>query len=120
MSADAQKQAASRAAADLIEPGMKVGLGTGSTAAHFIAALGARKLGGLRCVPTSSASEALARQAGLDVTVRQLLQHQTISELAATTGSLGPTEEQPPEPAGVLKGCDPFVETPEVSRCRNL
>jgi ribose 5-phosphate isomerase A len=65
MSAEDQKRAASEAAASLVEPGMKVGLGTGSTAAFFIAALGARSLRGLRCVATSSASEALARAAGL-------------------------------------------------------
>ncbi len=65
MSAEAQKRAAAEAAAQLVEPRMKVGLGTGSTAAFFIAALGARKLPGLRCVATSEASAALARDAGL-------------------------------------------------------
>lgn len=68
MSADAQKRAAGEAAARLVEPGMKVGLGTGSTAAHFIAALGERKLPGLRCVATSEAAAALARTAGLLLT----------------------------------------------------
>lgn len=65
MSEEPQKRAAAEAAALLVEPRMKVGLGTGSTAAYFIAALGARKLPGLKCVATSEASAALARAAGL-------------------------------------------------------
>ena len=44
MSADAQKQAAGEAAARLVETGMVVGLGTGSTAAWFVKALAARNL----------------------------------------------------------------------------
>ena len=42
MTADAQKQAAGEAAAELVEAGMVVGLGTGSTAAWFVKALAAR------------------------------------------------------------------------------
>jgi ribose 5-phosphate isomerase A len=68
MSADAQKRAAGEAAAALVEPGMKVGLGTGSTAVCFVRALAARKLEGLRCVPTSEATGALARELGLSLT----------------------------------------------------
>ena len=44
MDADAQKRAAGEAAAALVESGMVVGLGTGSTAAWFVRALAARKL----------------------------------------------------------------------------
>lgn len=62
---DAQKQAAGDAAAALVEPGMKLGLGTASTANAFIRALAARGLAGLRCVPTSEATAALARELGL-------------------------------------------------------
>jgi ribose 5-phosphate isomerase A len=65
MSADDQKRAAGEAAALHVEPGMVVGLGTGSTAAWFVKALAARKLTGLRCVPTSEATADLARDLGL-------------------------------------------------------
>src|SRR5262245_8121565 len=61
-----EKRSAARAAAGLIEEGMVVGLGTGSTVAHFLAALAARRLG-LRCVATSPATEELARGLGLPV-----------------------------------------------------
>jgi ribose 5-phosphate isomerase A len=65
--ADDRKRAAALKALDLVEPGMIVGLGTGSTAAHFVKALGERVAGGLKItgVPTSAAAEALARDAGI-------------------------------------------------------
>lgn len=68
MSVDAEheKRLAAEAAADLVEPGMTVGLGTGSTAARFLHALAARALE-LRCVATSPATEAEARRLGLRV-----------------------------------------------------
>ncbi len=44
---------AAEAAAQLIEPGMRVGLGTGRTVARLLPALAARGLAGLRCVATS-------------------------------------------------------------------
>lgn len=56
--------------AAMIEPGMVLGLGTGSTAALAIEALGLRiaKTGlSVRGVPTSFASERLARKAGIEV-----------------------------------------------------
>ena len=62
---DLQKQIAGEAAAERVEAGMVVGLGTGSTAAWFVKALAARKLGGLRCVPTSERTADLARDLGL-------------------------------------------------------
>ena len=62
MTADAQKRATGEAAALHVEPGMVVGLGTGSTAAWFVKALAARQLDGLRCVPTSEATADLARE----------------------------------------------------------
>jgi ribose 5-phosphate isomerase A len=70
MSADAQKKAAAIAALKYIEPGMKVGLGTGSTANHFIHALAERVKGGLAvsCVPTSKATQELAKSLGLTMT----------------------------------------------------
>ncbi len=67
MTPEEQKKAAAVAALDYIEDGMKVGLGTGSTANHFIDALGARVKEGLNvvCVPTSIASEERARALGI-------------------------------------------------------
>jgi ribose 5-phosphate isomerase A len=61
----AQKRAAARAAAALIEDGMRVGLGTGSTVAHLLPAIAERALKGLRCVATSPATERAARALGL-------------------------------------------------------
>ncbi|MDH4386541.1 MAG: ribose-5-phosphate isomerase RpiA [Caulobacter sp.] len=64
MSADSQKQAAGEAAAALVEDGMVVGLGTGSTAAWFVRALAARGLD-IRGVPTSDSTSDLARELGI-------------------------------------------------------
>ncbi|HEX7760404.1 MAG TPA: ribose-5-phosphate isomerase RpiA [Caulobacteraceae bacterium] len=60
MSADDQKRAAGEAAVELIEPGMIVGLGTGSTAAAFVRALAIRRVD-IRGVATSEATADLAR-----------------------------------------------------------
>lgn len=68
MSAETQKRAAGEAAAALVGDGTTVGLGTGSTAAFFVRALGARAAAEglkLRCVATSTATEDLARSVGL-------------------------------------------------------
>lgn len=67
MSLDAQKRRAAIEAADLVEPDMIVGLGTGSTATHFIACLIDRAREGLKiaCIPTSERSAAQARDGGL-------------------------------------------------------
>ena len=62
---DLQKRNAGEAAAQCVEAGMVVGLGTGSTAAWFVKALAARGLPGLRCVPTSDRTADLARDLGL-------------------------------------------------------
>ncbi|HEY2752679.1 ribose-5-phosphate isomerase RpiA [Phenylobacterium sp.] len=67
--AEAQKRAAGEAAARLVESGMVVGLGTGSTAAWFVKALGARGLD-ITCVATSTATAQLA--AGLGLTIAEL------------------------------------------------
>ena len=64
MDADAQKKASGEAAAQLVESGMVVGLGTGSTAAWFVKALAARKLDILG-VPTSLATANLAQSLGI-------------------------------------------------------
>ena len=65
--AERQKEAAARAAAELVADGMRVGLGTGSTVAHFLPALAARGLTGLRCVATSPATEQAALALGLSI-----------------------------------------------------
>ena len=61
------KRAAAEAAAALIEDGMRVGLGTGSTVAYLLPALAERGLRGLRCAATSPATERAARALGLIV-----------------------------------------------------
>ena len=64
--ADEQKRAVGEAAAALVEDGMVVGLGTGSTAAEFVKALGARRLK-ITCVATSVATAELAASLGMTV-----------------------------------------------------
>ncbi len=67
MSADIAKINAAAAALDFVEDGMLLGLGTGSTAAHFVRLLGERVKKGLkvRGVPTSEATDRLAREVGV-------------------------------------------------------
>ena len=69
MSADDYKKMAARAAVELVRPEMTLGLGTGSTAAHFIAALGEKVRSGLyvRAVPTSKDTAAKASAAGIEL-----------------------------------------------------
>ena len=62
----AEKRAAAETAAALVESGMWVGLGTGSTVAELLPPLGARRLD-ITCVATSPATEELAVAHGLDV-----------------------------------------------------
>jgi ribose 5-phosphate isomerase A len=67
---DLQKKHAGEAAALLVQSGMTVGLGTGTTAAYLVKALGARAAAEgltLRCVSTSEATAALAVSVGLVV-----------------------------------------------------
>ena len=66
---DRRKDAAARAAAELVQDGMSVGLGTGSTVAHLLSALGERagELQDARCVATSPATARIARELGLSV-----------------------------------------------------
>jgi ribose 5-phosphate isomerase A len=65
--ADDEKRIAAEAAAELVEDGMTVGLGTGSTVAHLLPAIAARGLSGIRCVATSIATEEQARGLGIPV-----------------------------------------------------
>jgi ribose 5-phosphate isomerase A len=63
-SAESEKRAAAEAAAALVEDGMIVGLGTGSTVAYLLAALAARRPD-IRCIATSPQTEQAARERGL-------------------------------------------------------
>jgi ribose 5-phosphate isomerase A len=67
VSGDDEKRIAAEAAAELVEDGMTVGLGTGSTVAHLLPAIAARRLSGIRCVATSVATEEQARGLGVPV-----------------------------------------------------
>ncbi len=69
MSDDLKRRAAEAAMAE-IRPGMRLGLGTGSTARHFVDLLGARVASGFDCicVPTSEATAAQARGLGIPLT----------------------------------------------------
>jgi ribose 5-phosphate isomerase A len=61
-----EKQAAAEAAADLVEDGMTVGLGTGSTVAFLLPALARRSLD-IVCAATSPRTEQAARELGLRI-----------------------------------------------------
>jgi ribose 5-phosphate isomerase A len=66
VSVQSEKKLAAEAAAQLVEDGMIVGLGTGSTVAYLLPALAVRGLD-LRCVATSPATEHTARELGIKV-----------------------------------------------------
>jgi ribose 5-phosphate isomerase A len=70
MSADLHKRAAAARAMDFVRPGMRLGLGTGSTAKHFVDLLGERARGGLDviAVPTSEATREQAQRCGIRLT----------------------------------------------------
>jgi ribose 5-phosphate isomerase A len=70
MTSDTLKGQAAAAAAELIRPGMRLGLGTGSTARHLVDIVGARVKSGLDvvCVPTSEATRAQAAALGIPLT----------------------------------------------------
>jgi ribose 5-phosphate isomerase A len=67
MTEDLSKFNAAQAALEYVKDGMIVGLGTGSTSAHFVRQLGERVRQGLRVkgVPTSEATRNLAEQVGV-------------------------------------------------------
>ncbi len=70
MSADQEKKAAALRALDLVEDGMKVGIGTGSTADHFTRGLGEKVAAGFKVVgvPTSEATATLAKSLNIPLT----------------------------------------------------
>jgi ribose 5-phosphate isomerase A len=59
------KRAAARAAAEMIEDGMRVGLGTGTTVAHLLPAIAERGLTKIRCAATSPETQEAALALGL-------------------------------------------------------
>jgi ribose 5-phosphate isomerase A len=77
--ADTEKRLAAEAAAELVESGMTVGLGTGSTVAHLLPAIAGRGLEGIRCVATSVATSEQARELGIPVEDFDSLTHLDIA-----------------------------------------
>jgi ribose 5-phosphate isomerase A len=78
LSADALKRRAAERAVDLVQSGMRLGLGTGSTARHVLDVLAERlRTGALRDVagvPTSRATDAWARELGVPLLTLDALQ----------------------------------------------
>src|ERR1700692_2861724 len=70
LSMDGLKRQAAARALEHVRDGMKLGLGTGSTAKHFVELLGMRVRAGLRVigVPTSAATRADAVKCGIALT----------------------------------------------------
>src|SRR5882672_6170466 len=70
MDIEAQKRAAAARALEFVRPGMRLGLGTGSTARSFVELLAERVRAGLDVVgvPTSEATRALAERLGVPLT----------------------------------------------------
>jgi ribose 5-phosphate isomerase A len=73
---DLKRQAAARAV-EQVQDGMKLGLGTGSTAKHFVELLGERVKAGLKVVgvPTSEATRADAERCGVPLTTLEEVDH---------------------------------------------
>ena len=70
MDLDAYKREAAAGALEFVRPGMRLGLGTGSTARHFVELLGERVRGGLDvvAVATSQATQSDAERLGIPLT----------------------------------------------------
>ena len=70
MDIEAQKRQAAAVAVEWVRPGMRLGLGTGSTAKHFVALLAERVRAGLKVVgvPTSEETRADAERQGVPLT----------------------------------------------------
>src|SRR5258707_3553237 len=70
MDVDAQKRAAAARALEFVRPGMRLGLGSGSTAKHFVELLAQRVRAGLEVIglPTSEATRSDAQRLGITLT----------------------------------------------------
>lgn len=92
------KKAAALRAVEYVRDGMRVGLGTGSTATLAVQALGERVRQGLRIVgvPTSERTAALARQLGIPLT--------TLEECPELDLTIDGADEVDPETLNVIKG----------------
>lgn len=77
MTPDLWKQQAAERALTHVRDGMRLGLGTGSTAARFVDLVGARVKAGLKvlCVPTSEATRAQAERLGIPLTTLEATPH---------------------------------------------
>lgn len=78
---ETMKRRAAAAALELVTPGMRLGLGTGSTAKHFVELLGEKVAYGLNvsCVPTSERTRLQAENLGIP-----LFSPEALSELDLT------------------------------------
>ncbi|HZO04775.1 MAG TPA: ribose 5-phosphate isomerase A [Solirubrobacterales bacterium] len=92
---DDEKRLAAEAAAELVESGMTIGLGTGSTVAHLLPAIARRGLGEIRCVATSVATSEQARE--LEIPVEEF------NELARLDIAIDGTDEVTPD-GWLIKG----------------
>ena len=97
MNAEIYKREAAAGALDFVRPGMRLGLGTGSTAKPFVEMLGERARAGLEvvAVPTSEATRALAEQCGIRLT--------TLDETPALDLTIDGADEIAPDLA-LIKG----------------
>jgi ribose 5-phosphate isomerase A len=92
---DEEKRLAAEAAAELVESGMTIGLGTGSTVAHLLPAIARRNLSDIRCVATSVATEEQARE--LEIPVEEF------NKLARLDIAIDGTDEVTPD-GWLIKG----------------
>ena len=97
MNAETYKREAAAGALEFVRPGMRLGLGTGSTAKPFVEMLGERVRAGLDviAVPTSEATRALAEQCGIRLT--------TLDETPALDLTIDGADEIAPDLA-LIKG----------------
>lgn len=72
MDIDAQKRQAAARALDFVQPGMRLGLGTGSTAAHFVALLAERVRAGLDVVGVATSQATWHQAQGLGIALTTL------------------------------------------------
>ncbi len=97
MQREREKQLAAEACVDLVEPGMVLGIGTGSTAAYAVRKLGERVRQGLRVrgLPTSEATRRLAEAEGIPLV--------TFAEVTALDLTLDGADEFDPQ-LNLIKG----------------
>ena len=91
MDLEALKRQAAARALDYVAPGMRLGLGTGSTARHLVELLGARVRAGLgvTAVATSEATRRQAEQEGIPLS--------TLDEIAALDVTIDGADEVAPD-----------------------